>query len=126
MGFLNQADPEISHVLHMEARRQSETINLIASENYTTKAIIEAHGSFLTDKYAEGYPHHRHYGGCENIDEIENLALERLKKLYNQVINIKWYACCQNIIFVSNLLCSAPTEYYKSIRLLKCGSFTHE
>jgi glycine hydroxymethyltransferase len=82
MSYLQKTDPELSRIIEQEKKRQNETINLIASENYTSKAVLEALGSFLTDKYAEGYPHHRHYGGCENVDEIETLALERLKKLY--------------------------------------------
>jgi len=82
MSYLQKTDQELSRIIELEKKRQLETINLIASENYTSKAVLEAQGSFLTDKYAEGYPHHRHYGGCENVDEIETLALERLKKLY--------------------------------------------
>ena len=82
MSYLQKTDPELSRIIEQEKKRQNETINLIASENYTSKAVLEALGSFLTDKYAEGYPHHRHYGGCENVDEIETLAIERLKKLY--------------------------------------------
>jgi len=82
MSYLQKIDPQLSHILEQERKRQRETINLIASENYTSKAVLEAQGSFLTDKYAEGYPHHRHYGGCENVDEIETIALERLGKLY--------------------------------------------
>jgi len=82
MSYLHKTDPELARILEIEKKRQRETINLIASENYTSKAVLEAHGSFLTDKYAEGYAHHRHYGGCENVDEIETLALERLARLY--------------------------------------------
>ena len=82
MSYLQKTDPVLSRIIEQEKKRQRETINLIASENYTSKAVLETLGSFLTDKYAEGYPHHRHYGGCENVDEIENLALERLHKLY--------------------------------------------
>jgi len=82
MSYLHKTDPELARILDLEKKRQRETINLIASENYTSKAVLEAHGSFLTDKYAEGYAHHRHYGGCENVDEIETLALERLARLY--------------------------------------------
>lgn len=82
MSYLQKSDPELSRIIELEKKRQHETINLIASENYTSKAVLEALGSLLTDKYAEGYPHHRHYGGCENVDEIETLALERLKQLY--------------------------------------------
>jgi glycine hydroxymethyltransferase len=82
MSYLSQNDPELFQIIEREKKRQHETINLIASENYTSKAILETLGSFLTDKYAEGYAHHRHYGGCENVDDIELLALERLQKIY--------------------------------------------
>ena len=67
----------------MEARRQKETINLIASENYASPAVLEALGSFLTSKYAEGYPQRRYYGGCENMDIIETLAIQRAKGLFH-------------------------------------------
>jgi len=83
MSFLGQTDPEISCVIGMEAKRQRETINLIASENYASRAVLEAQGSFLTDKYAEGYNHNRYYGGCENMDIVENLAIERAKELFH-------------------------------------------
>ncbi len=83
MSALSQTDPEISHALDMERKRQRETINLIASENYASRAVLEAQGSFLTNKYAEGYPHRRYYGGCENIDIVENLAIERAKELFH-------------------------------------------
>jgi len=83
MSFLSQTDPEVNHALEMEAKRQRETINLIASENYASKAVLEAQGSALTDKYAEGYPQQRYYGGCENVDVIESLAIQRAKELYH-------------------------------------------
>jgi glycine hydroxymethyltransferase len=83
MSFLSKVDPEISRALEMERKRQQETINLIASENYTSKAVLEAQGSFLTDKYAEGYPQHRYYGGCENMDIVEGLAIDRAKQLFH-------------------------------------------
>ncbi len=83
MSSLDQTDPEISCVIGMEAKRQRETINLIASENYASRAVLEAQGSFLTDKYAEGYHHNRYYGGCENMDIVENLAIERAKELFH-------------------------------------------
>jgi glycine hydroxymethyltransferase len=82
MNFLSQTDPEISSAISSEAERQRETINLIASENYASRAILEAQGSFLTNKYAEGYPGHRYYGGCENMDTIETLAISRAKELF--------------------------------------------
>ncbi|MFC2065953.1 serine hydroxymethyltransferase [Chloroflexota bacterium] len=83
MSFLSQSDSEISQALDMEKKRQCETINLIASENYASKAVLEAQGSFLTCKYAEGYPQQRYYGGCENIDIIECLAIQRAKDLFH-------------------------------------------
>jgi len=83
MSYLSQTDPEISHALDMEAKRQRETINLIASENYASKAVLEAQGSSLTNKYAEGYPQQRYYGGCENMDVIESLAIQRAKELFH-------------------------------------------
>ena len=83
MSFLSQTDPEISHALYMEGKRQRETINLIASENYPSKAVFEAQGSILTSKYAEGYPQRRYYGGCANADIVEKLAIERAKELFH-------------------------------------------
>ena len=67
----------------MEGKRQRETINLIASENYASRAVLEAQGSFLTNKYAEGYPKQRYYGGCENMDIVESLAIQRAKELFH-------------------------------------------
>jgi len=83
MSFLSQTDPEISHAVYMEGKRQRETINLIASENYVSRAVLEAEGSFLTNKYAEGYPKQRYYGGCENMDIVESLAIQRAKELFH-------------------------------------------
>jgi len=76
-------DTEITRFLKLEARRQKDTINLIAAENYASRAVLEAQGSILTNKYAEGYPQRRYYAGCPNIDAIESLAIERAKKLFN-------------------------------------------
>ncbi len=83
MSLLNQTDPEISHALYMEGKRQRETINLIASENYASRAVLETQGSFLTNKYAEGYPQQRYYGGCENMDVVESLAIQRAKEIFH-------------------------------------------
>jgi len=83
MSYLSQTDPEVSYAIDMEAKRQRETINLIASENYASKAVLEAQGSSLTNKYAEGYPQQRYYGGCENMDVIESLAIQRAKELFH-------------------------------------------
>jgi glycine hydroxymethyltransferase len=82
MDFLRKVDPEISRVIALEGKRQKETINLIASENYASRAVMQAEGSFLTNKYAEGYPSQRYYGGCENMDLLEKLATERAEKLF--------------------------------------------
>jgi glycine hydroxymethyltransferase len=79
---LAQTDPELWAAIQAEARRQEDHIELIASENYTSPAVMEAQGSLLTNKYAEGYPGKRYYGGCENVDVAELLAIERLKKLF--------------------------------------------
>ncbi len=76
------ADPEIDAIIHEELGRQRDKIELIASENIVTPAVMEAMGSILTNKYAEGYSGHRYYGGCEYVDKIEDLAIERLKKLF--------------------------------------------
>ena len=79
---LAQRDSKVAHILSLEAERQASTIDLIASENHASRAVLEAQSSVLTDKYAEGYPGHRYYGGCVHIDEIESLAIERAKKLF--------------------------------------------
>lgn len=79
---LDQIDPEIFAAVEKENRRQEEHIELIASENYTSPAVMVAQGSQLTNKYAEGYPGKRYYGGCENVDIVEQLAIDRLKQLY--------------------------------------------
>jgi glycine hydroxymethyltransferase len=79
---LAQADPEIWAAIEAENQRQEEHIELIASENYTSPAVMAAQGSQLTNKYAEGYPGKRYYGGCENVDVVEQLAIDRLKQLF--------------------------------------------
>jgi glycine hydroxymethyltransferase len=82
MSSLSLTDPDISCAIDLEGKRQRETINLIASENYASRAVLEVQGSFLTNKYAEGYPGKRYYGGCENVDTIETIALERACELF--------------------------------------------
>lgn len=83
MNSLKQFDPEISRILLQENRRQNETIDLIASENYPSQAVYEAQNSVLISKYAEGYPGKRYYGGCQNADAVERLAIERVKELFH-------------------------------------------
>lgn len=77
------ADPELNGYINEELNRQRNKIELIASENFVTPAVMEAMGTVLTNKYAEGYPGHRYYGGCEYVDKVETLAIERAKKLFN-------------------------------------------
>jgi glycine hydroxymethyltransferase len=83
MSSLSQVDPEIFATIAQEGQQQREIINLIASENYASRAILEAQGSLLTNKYAEGYPHQRYYGGCNNVDIVENIAIARAKELFH-------------------------------------------
>src|SRR6056297_3818605 len=83
MDELNHKDPEIADLIRQETERQNFNFELIASENFASRATIEAMGSVLTNKYAEGYPGKRYYGGCEHVDKVEDLARERAKKLYN-------------------------------------------
>src|SRR5438094_7247731 len=79
---LLEADPDIAQAIDNEARRQHEGLELIASENFVSEAVLEAMGSVFTNKYAEGYPSKRYYGGCEFADVVEDLARERAKKLF--------------------------------------------
>lgn len=83
LEYVKKTDKEVYDMIQMEMSRQQNKIELIASENFTSKAVMEAQGSQLTNKYAEGYPGRRYYGGCEYVDMIEDLARERLKKLFN-------------------------------------------
>jgi glycine hydroxymethyltransferase len=82
MQELERVDAEVAGIIEEEHSRQENTIELIASENHTSKAVIQAQGSVLTNKYAEGYPGKRYYGGCEFVDKIENIAIERAKQLF--------------------------------------------
>lgn len=83
-------DEEVYKAILDERTRQEEHLELIASENYVSNAVLEAQGSIMTNKYAEGYPKKRYYGGCENVDVVENLAKERLKKLFDvKYVNVQ-------------------------------------
>ena len=83
MNILQSQDPDIWQTIHDEAIRQQEGLEMIASENYTSPAVMEAVGSVLTNKYAEGYPGRRYFGGCEHVDVMENIARDRAKELFN-------------------------------------------
>lgn len=96
MSVLNQVDREMAVVIQAELDRQKSHIELIASENFVSPAVLEAQGSVLTNKYAEGYPKKRYYGGCEFVDQAEELARERLKKLFNvQFVNVQAHSGSQ-------------------------------
>jgi len=82
MSSLKRLDSEVYKAIYMETKRQAENLELIASENFVSEAVLEAQGSVMTNKYAEGYPSHRFYGGCEYYDVVESLAIERAKKLF--------------------------------------------
>ena len=79
---LGEVDPDIAAVLEAELRRQQGTLEMIASENFVPQAVLDAVGSVLTNKYAEGYPGRRYYGGCEEVDVAEQLAIDRAKELF--------------------------------------------
>jgi len=83
MSSLNDIDPKVAAAIEQDNQRQRLNINLIAAENYVSRAVLEAQGSLLTNKYAEGYPGNRYYGGCQNVDLVETLAIERAKKLFS-------------------------------------------
>jgi glycine hydroxymethyltransferase len=96
MEYLKKEDPEIYQVVLNETQRQTEKLELIASENITSQAVMEITGSVLTNKYAEGYPGKRYYGGCEHVDVAENLAIERAKKLFDaEYANVQPHAGSQ-------------------------------
>ena len=82
MNFIEQNDPDVWSAIDAEARRQHDGLEMIASENYVSPAIMQAVGSVLTNKYAEGYPGRRYYGGCEYVDVVEELARDRAKQLF--------------------------------------------
>ncbi|MEY2548349.1 MAG: glycine hydroxymethyltransferase, partial [Verrucomicrobiota bacterium] len=95
-GPLSKVDPEIFAAIQAEEKRQRENIELIASENFTSRAVMEAQGSVLTNKYAEGYPKKRWYGGCENVDIAEQLAIDRAKQLFGcEHVNVQPHSGAQ-------------------------------
>ncbi len=123
--FLEQTDSEIFELIFEEYKRQNEHLEMIASENYTFPSVIEAMGSILTNKYAEGYPNKRYYGGCEVVDKIESLAIERAKKLFNcQFANVQAHSGSQ----ANNAVYHALLKPYDKIlgMDLSCGGhLTH-
>ena len=125
IGGLAEHDPEVAALIGREADRQRGQIELIASENFTWPAVLEAVGSVLTNKYAEGYPGRRYYGGCEFVDEIEQLAIDRAKTLFGaEHANVQPHAGAQaNMAVYHGLL--EPGDTVLSLRLDHGGHLTH-
>ena len=122
---LCQTDPEIAGILEEEYRRQNSQIELIASENFTSPAVMAAMGSVLTNKYAEGYPGRRYYGGCEVVDKAEDLARERAKKLFGcEHVNVQPHAGSQaNMAVYFSVL--DPGDTILAMSLTEGGHLTH-
>jgi glycine hydroxymethyltransferase len=122
---LTSADPEIADAIRNEARRQNDGLELIASENFTSRAVLEATGSVFTNKYAEGYPGRRYYGGCEFVDVVERLAIERAKQLFAApYANVQPHSGTQaNMAVYFTLL--QPGETFMGMDLSHGGHLTH-
>jgi len=122
---LSEVDPEIAEVLARELARQQETLEMIAAENFVPQAILEAAGSVLTNKYAEGYPGKRYYGGCEEVDVAENLAIERAKSLFGaEHVNVQPHAGAQanNAVYAALL---EPGDTFLGLALDHGGHLSH-
>lgn len=122
---LKEVAPEVADLIQKEERRQKFTINLIASENYASQAVLEAQGSVYTNKYAEGYPEKRYYGGCENMDRVEEMAIHRAKKLFGaEHANVQPYSgSIANLAAYLSLLNQGDT--LMGMTLSQGGHLTH-
>lgn len=122
---IDQVDPDIWKAIEKESVRQEQHIELIASENYASIAVMQAQGSCLTNKYAEGYPGKRYYGGCEHVDEIEQLAIDRLKKIFGaEVANVQPNSGSQANQGVYNAVLK-PGDTVLGMSLAEGGHLTH-
>ena len=125
MKHLKQADPEIYAAIKQELKRQEENLELIASENFASLAVLEAQGSVLTNKYAEGYPGKRWYGGCENVDIVESLAIERAKTIFGaEHVNVQPHSGSQANMAVYFAACN-PGDTVLAMDLAAGGHLTH-
>jgi glycine hydroxymethyltransferase len=125
MKTLNEIDPAVANAIAAETRRQNQTLELIASENFVSEAILEAAGSVFTNKYAEGYPGKRYYGGCEFVDEVETLVQERAKKLFGaEHVNAQPHSGTQANIAVYMAICK-PGDTVLGMSLSHGGHLTH-
>jgi glycine hydroxymethyltransferase len=122
---LQQADPDIFSLIQQETQRQHDTLELIASENHVSSAVLEAAGSVLTNKYAEGYPGARYYGGCEYYDQIENLAIDRAKQLFGcRFANVQSHSGT-NANLAAFMAMMKPGDQFLGINLASGGHLTH-
>ena len=122
---LSNSDPDLYNSIKLELQRQQQHIELIASENIVSKAVLDAQGSIMTNKYAEGYPSKRYYGGCEFVDKAEELALDRVKKLYNcKYANVQPHSGAQanGAVFLALL---KPNDTFMGMSLNSGGHITH-
>lgn len=125
MSVLEQVDPEIARAIDLETRRQAGKLELIASENFVSEAVLEAQGSVMTNKYAEGYPGKRYYGGCEYVDIAESLAIERCKKLFGaEEVNVQPHSGTQANMAVYFAACS-PGDTVLGMNLSHGGHLSH-
>ena len=125
MDFVTAFDPELGRMIEAEYKRQSRNIELIASENIVSEAVMAAMGSVLTNKYAEGYPGKRYYGGCECVDEVENLAIRRVCELFGaKYANVQPHSGAQANMAVYQALCQ-PGDTVLGMSLDNGGHLTH-
>jgi glycine hydroxymethyltransferase len=125
MEILRQQDPAVWEAIEGERRRQQEGLEMIASENYTSPAVLAAQGSVLTNKYAEGYPGRRYYGGCEFVDQVERLAIERAKQLFGaEFANVQPHSGAQANMAVY-FACLQPGDTMLAMDLAHGGHLTH-
>jgi len=125
MSFLDQVDPEVAKAIELETRRQAGKLELIASENFVSEAVLEAQGSVMTNKYAEGYPGKRYYGGCEYVDIVESLAIERCKKLFGaEAVNVQPHSGTQANMAVY-FAAASPGDTILGMNLSHGGHLSH-
>src|SRR5438067_4733624 len=125
MDVLKAADPDIWQAIQDEKRRQQQGLEMIASENYTSPAVMAAQGSVLTNKYAEGYPGRRYYGGCEYVDIAEKLAIERVLQLFGaDKANVQPHSGAQANMAVY-FACLEPGDTMLALDLAHGGHLTH-
>ena len=125
MNFIAEEDPEVWAAIAAEIERQQDGLEMIASENYTSPAVMQAVGSVLTNKYAEGYPGRRYYGGCEHVDVVENLARDRAKKLFGaEHANVQPHSGSQANLAVY-LTAVEPGDTVLGLDLAHGGHLTH-